>query len=334
MRKYLLFIFVFIFALFICETAAQEEQEKADTLDTEEKWESDTLDTAEDWDDEAEEWDDECEDEDFDNEWSWHNEDFMDFEFNGRPTMELLYLQSDMGLKSIGSKFNKAGAAGVRLGYSTLRDYEDYIIRYKNGFIFLSNFSKDFKPKDEETAKLNAELWRFGFGTMNGYGYKFGGSAIIPYQTNSMVWTRFDIKKPSGVLHTLTPADSAEENMLDQYNGTFRFGQMTEAGIRVQVIPLLSLNAGFERSLVFSRFMVWKQLGSAVIEWAGLGAADFFVREVLDSSPAAGPIINFLLKNAVTFGMYQLRRDKMAWPFDTAAPLTIDSWKFGVTFTF
>jgi|GEM_PF-327573 len=343
MRKYLLIFFFAVFALFSADSFAQEDQEDTDTLETEDTWEGESVD----WED------DECEDEDWEDSWSWDDDNFMDFEFNGRPTMELLYLSSEMGLKSIGTKFNPAGAAGVRLGYSSLREYEGPIIRYKNGFIFLSNFNKDFRSKEEDAIKLNAELWRFGFGTMSGYGYQFGGSAIIPYQTNSMVWTRLDFQKPAGIqlfaLNGKYPntdvqleggfapdgINQTEENeILDQFNETFRFGQMTEAGIRVQVIPLLSFNAGFERSLVFPRFMVWKSLGSSVIEWVGLGAADFFTREVLNSSPAAGPIINFLLKNAVSFGMYQLRRDKMAWPFDSAFPLTIDSWKFGLTFSF
>lgn len=334
MRRYLLLILFLAFTLFSTATFAQEDQDNTDTLETEDTWENDT----ENMDDE--DWEEDCE-EDWDNNWSWEDDNFMDFEFNGRPTMELLYLSSEFGLKSIDSKFNQAGAAGIRLGYSSLREYDQYVIRYKNGFIFLSNFSKDFRSNEEDAIKLNAELWRFGFGTMTGYGYKFGGSAIVPYQTNSLVWTRMDFPEsftdPVGIPRDPDPNHDEfikQSETLKLFDESFRFGTMTEAGIRVQVIPLLSFNAGFERSLVYPRFMVWKSLGSQVIEWAGLGAADFFVHEVLDSSPAAGPIINFLLKNAVTFGMYQLRRDKMAWPFDTDAPLTIDSWKFGLTFAF
>lgn len=326
MRKYLLLFFMFVFAIFSSETFAQEDQDETDSVQVE----NELGESQDEWEDD--EWED-CEDDEWDSNWSWDDDDFMGFEFNGRPTMELLYLSSEMGLKSIGTKFNQAGAAGVRLGYSSLREYEEYIIRYKNGFIFLSNFSDDFRSKEAEAGKLKADVWRFGFGSMTGYGYKFGSSAIIPYQTNSFDWTRLDFSRPA-TMDLNNDALTRENETLNLFDESFRFGSMTEAGIRFQVIPLLNFNVGFERSLVYPRFMVWKSLGSSVIEWIGLGATDAFVREVLDSSPAAGPIINFLLKNAVSFGMYQLRRDKMAWPFATAAPLTIDSWKFGVTFAF
>jgi hypothetical protein len=32
--------------------------------------------------------------------------------------------------------------------------------------------------------------------------------------------------------------------------------------------------------------------------------------------------------------MYQLRQEKMNWPFNTAPPLAYDQFKFGVTFVF
>jgi hypothetical protein len=125
-----------------------------------------------------------------------------------------------------------------------------------------------------------------------------------------------------------------DDNTLKLFNDSFRFGTMTEGGIRIRFIPLISVNAGYERAIVFPRHLFWKHVGSMAIEWAGIGAIDFFVREVMDESPAAGPIISFILKNGLSYGMYQLRREKMNWPFDSAEPLTLDTWRFGLTFTF
>jgi len=62
--------------------------------------------------------------------------------------------------------------------------------------------------------------------------------------------------------------------------------------------------------------------------------ADYFVEEVMSSTPAAGPIVNFFLKNGLSFAFYQLKRTKMNWPFASAAPLTYEAFKVGVKFTF
>ncbi len=56
--------------------------------------------------------------------------------------------------------------------------------------------------------------------------------------------------------------------------------------------------------------------------------------EVFESSPAAGPIVNFLLKNALAYGFYELRQEKMNWPFNSEAPIAYDQFKFGVTVVF
>ena len=58
------------------------------------------------------------------------------------------------------------------------------------------------------------------------------------------------------------------------------------------------------------------------------------INKIFKSSPAAGPVVNFLLKNALAYGIYELRKDKMNWPFKSEAPITYDQFKFGVTFVF
>ncbi|HSP87628.1 MAG TPA: hypothetical protein VLN45_05810, partial [Ignavibacteriaceae bacterium] len=66
----------------------------------------------------------------------------------------------------------------------------------------------------------------------------------------------------------------------------------------------------------------------------GHWALDSFVDEIMDSSPYAAPIVGFVLKCALSYGVYELRQDKMNWPFKSAAPLAYDQFKFGMTFTF
>lgn len=59
-----------------------------------------------------------------------------------------------------------------------------------------------------------------------------------------------------------------------------------------------------------------------------------FIRRIFDSSPVAGPIFYLVLKSALGYGLYELRQEKMNWPFSSAPPLSIKSIQFGMTFTF
>jgi hypothetical protein len=143
-------------------------------------------------------------------------------------------------------------------------------------------------------------------------------------------WTNIDFSNP---LNYLTIID-ADQNILKYYDESFRFGTSTEAGVRYQALKNIVLDAGYERAIVFQRHLFWKWTGSALIESVAQGLADMFVDEVFDSSPTAAPIVNFLLKNGLSYGLYELRQKKMNWPFPSEAPISYDQFKFGVTFVF
>lgn len=266
-----------------------------------------------------------------------HDYGFIQFHhFSGKPTIEATYGNSKIGIKSFGKLSNRGfanvGSAELKLSYSSLDEFEDYIVRYKNRFFFVSNNTTDLISKKSTSGDLGSDMWRFGFGVQDGYGYKFGSSAVVPYTSNSFMWSRVEWNLSGRTaLSELLPE---EFNTLNLFNNSFRFGSMTEGGIKLQLVPLFTLNAGYERSVIFPRYLVWKQLGSLMIEAVAITMADGFTGEVLDSSPAAGPIVNFLLKNGISYAIYQLRREKMNWPFNSAEPLTYDTWKIGMTFTF
>lgn len=73
---------------------------------------------------------------------------------------------------------------------------------------------------------------------------------------------------------------------------------------------------------------------SSMIEVGGLFLIDSFTKNVLRNAPVAGTFVNFILKNAYEYGFYQLRKDKMNWPFTSSAPLRYNTFKLGMTFTF
>ncbi len=157
-------------------------------------------------------------------------------------------------------------------------------------------------------------------------------SSLVLYNASSIVWTRYDDGFSSPL--TQEEANSYRYGTLSVFNQSMRFGTNTEAGIIIPIAGFVNLQAQFDRTLVFPRHLVWKHLGSVMIEAIGQTAIDGFIHAIMKSSPMAGPIMNFVLKNALSYGIYELRREKMNWPFESTEPLLFDSFKAGFTFTF
>jgi len=107
-----------------------------------------------------------------------------------------------------------------------------------------------------------------------------------------------------------------------------------EGGVKLRLVPLVIIDVGFERAIVFRRHLFWKWVGSVALEGMANWGMDAFIDRVLQSSPAAVPVVSFVLKNALSYGVYQLRKDTMNYPFDSEAPLFLDTFKFGATFVF
>lgn len=275
------------------------------------------------------------EDKDKEKKWRWEWEfDDIDFSFRkSKPTISLQYGMGQIQRDDMGSSIADPGLFELKLGY--MRDKQawrsDNIIKHNFRYIFLSNISNDISGKEGSGIDLATDTWKFGFGRSSGYGYKLSeSSAIIPYYTYTLNWSRVDFTKPD--IRTFVP--DTDGDIIDYYDESFRFGTSSEGGLRIKFIDNIALEAGYERSIVFQRHLFWKWAGSAVIEGAAQGLLDTFINEIFESSPAAGPIVNFVLKNALAYGIYELRQEKMNWPFSSEAPLTFDQFKVGVTFMF
>ena len=263
----------------------------------------------------------------YDDEDSYHNFN-IDFHLHGNPTIETNYGFSKNSLNLLTGKFNKANLAELKLGYTNEYNVSntESIMKYNSSYFGISNSSYKLAKKSF-SSDLDGDMWRFAAGWDRGYGYKPSQkSAIIFYNGNAFTLSRLKIDNPI--------PDIADSLSLNMFRDAFRYGQKTEAGMKIQIIPQLVLNASYERAQVFPRWLFWKWAGGAIIEVAAQSMVDEFVDKILDSTPMAAPVINFLLKNGLSYGIYELRKDKMNWPFNTPAPFMTDSYKFGVTFIF
>jgi hypothetical protein len=206
---------------------------------------------------------------------------------------------------------------------------EGTLVEYRYDYFTIANISNDLR-RNVRAGELASDTWRFGVAWEKGFGYLLWDAenrpALILYKTDGIIWSRLDVRgdldaAPGGTL-------------LGQFEDGTRFGTKTEAGVKFRIAPLVIVDAGFERSIAFRRHIFWPWIGSVAVEGAGQWLIDRFVDRILDSSPAAVPVVNFVLKNALAFGAYQLRREKMYAPFGSEPPLFSQGFKVGVTFVF
>lgn len=202
--------------------------------------------------------------------------------------------------------------------------------------LLFQKLKQNYIPKKAKYDELTFNLFRFGFGKRTGYGYDFNSVRILPYTQEAAVWSKLDMKDyPVSIFPTILYNDAINDTeILQRYDGQFRFGTLNEGGIRLELASLISFNAGYETAVVFPRHLFWKHLASYAIESIAQHTLDNFIREVVASSPYAGPIVNFVLKNGLSYAFYTFKKEKMNWPFNTETPLTYEGIKFGVTFTF
>ncbi|MBI3259577.1 MAG: hypothetical protein HYZ54_08915 [Ignavibacteriae bacterium] len=271
---------------------------------------------------------------DDDDDWTDLKEDFLpdiSFKFRQeRPVIEPTYLISMVKHRELNStSFANLGGFDLRLGYAKKEEnkYSKSLIDYKMTCLFVGYNSKDFATSKPETGNIESSILRFGFGDKEGLGYEVDNDvSIVPYHATSALWTRLSV-------NTL-PADTLDAATVNLFNDTFRFGKQAEAGILIQFTKNSGITLGYEYSVIFPRHLFWYWAGSEVIDGIVQGATDNFVRAISKSSPNAAPIVAFILKNGISYGMYELRKKNMNWPFNTAPAMTYNAFKIGVNMAF
>jgi len=262
--------------------------------------------------------------------WTWEFDVLGDWVNWGKkmPTISVLYGFTNISNRNISDPFSDANMLELQLGHTKRKTshYSEKILKYNFKYLYFSYISSDLVGSSSNQNELNSKNWRIGFAGSEGYGYKLGSVAFILYSSFSFDWTKVDYKNLA--------TNPEDQITLDRFEDGIRFGTGSDGGIRIVATSLITFDLNYQRSIAFERHLFWKWAGSAIIEEVANGLLDMFIKEIFRSSPAAGPIVNFLLKNALAFGIYELRQEKMNWPFPSTSPLSFDSFRFGATFTF
>jgi hypothetical protein len=241
--------------------------------------------------------------------------------------VELSYGVSSPRHRSFGGDLDRVGSLEVKLGYSRARPKIDNVADLSDKYLFFNYASSDLFGRVHGPAKVKSEISRFGFGGRGGYAYDFTTSYLYPYSQTSLQWARVNAGRPNG----LSANDAAT---LDRYDGKFRFSASGEAGVAFGLAEIVAVRAGYEVMVIYPRHVLWPWAGSFGIALVGMGAISHFGEDIVEASPALGPILYTLLRSGVVFGYSLLVRDNQYWPFSSETPITADGFKFGITLTF
>jgi len=278
--------------------------------------------------------------------WKWESDksgdkyfyDFdydFDFDFigmNRKPAISLNVGMTQLKRKDLQTE-NLADPLSFELKLGTVKQKNIYekenLIKEHYNYFVISNYSSYLKNKNSKLSDINTDTWKFGFGNQKGYGYKLSQSfAIIPYTESSLNWSRVNFAYDTNFVN------NNDIKIMEMYDESFRFGNSSAGGVKVQMFNNLAVDFSYERQIVFQRVLFWKWAGSSIVELASQGLLDNFIDRIFESSPYAAPIVSFVLKNALSYGIYELRQEKMNWPFNSESPLSFDQFKVGVTFIF
>lgn len=267
---------------------------------------------------------------------SYFNDNVMDFIYTSRPMIEVNYGIGYPGHTQFTDEFAAVGNWDLKLGKSERKIFKGILLDETERYIFGSYISSAQQNYIDTDGDVLTDSYRFGFGSRDGIGY--GGSflSVTPYVSQDFVWTKLDDFSDS-----LKPAPNTEPSsnydILDDYWGTFRFGDKATYGAKLEFASLFQLNAYFETSVVYRRYLFWYWSGSFLVSQIGYNILSRFTDEIVDSSPVIGPIVNFALKAGYLYGYYLLRRENMNWPFNQSGnepALTFETINIGFSMVF
>ena len=173
---------------------------------------------------------------------------------------------------------------------------------------------------------------------MDGSGYKFGGNSNLKLLTGSnMAWYWLDYSyadekppPPSGGEPTIQYADI---NCFEPFS-SIRFGTKYRSEVSFQFMRGVSICGEANRMVIFPRTLFWKYVGSEMVYSIGGGVVSYFTGKIKTSNPYVYPVVDFILKTGLNFGISELQKDKMNWPYNTAPPLIIDQYRIGLQLEF
>ncbi|MDH4069868.1 MAG: hypothetical protein OEV30_05540 [Ignavibacteria bacterium] len=248
-------------------------------------------------------------------------------EGNYKPFVEAYAGYGLMNHRAVAVTLPEIGIVGGKLGFREMRPVKRWGMRVEERFVIGAYGSSSSSIGSDGTSGLSGEYWRIGTGQRVGYGWTIARQPLIPYHQYSFNYMEPSMLVPSAI----TGQDSM--TLARAVDGG-RFAVTTEGGLHTELFQSIGISAGYEMSILYTRFVFAEWLGSYLIGASAVAVISAFSEEIVDSSPLFGPILYFVLRNGVAYGVFYASREQMNWPFSSETPLVIDAFKLDVSIKF
>lgn len=253
-----------------------------------------------------------------------------------KPYLDVYYGKAQLSRQGMTGEISNTDIYGIAIGVKKEKEHkesDEVIIQDKNGISLTLGEAKNLQQGDSlfqgvSLTKTNAlDFWSLGFINGMGYGYQWGSSTLMLTVEDNISWTSINPRT-----YSLMQGPADWQNIMD-FDGTMRLSSSMTSSLEFRVSNTLSLTGGYTWNQVMPRHLFWYWMGSEIIEGLAGNAVDRLIENFTEMSPKSQPVMHFVLKSAVLYGMKEMRRKYMNWPFETASPLNITYWNIGVGLT-
>jgi len=231
-----------------------------------------------------------------------------------------------MNHKGVSATLPKLGLVGGKFGFREMQPVKRSGMRLKEHFA-IGTYGTSSTAGSSGADGMTGTYWRIGTGQRIGYGWTIGRQPLVPYHQYT-----FNYMEPViGIPGSVSRGDSMT---LARATDGGRFAMTTEGGVHAELFGALGVSAGYEMSILYTRVVFPEWFASYLIGASAVGVISAFSEEIVDSSPVLGPILYFVLRNGVAYGIFYAWRDQMNWPFASETPLVLDTFKLDVSIKF
>jgi hypothetical protein len=243
------------------------------------------------------------------------------------PIIEGSYGYSLFDHKLFSADLPVAGAVGLKLGFREIKHFKTWGKKLDERFMFGSYANSTVPPGKQGSGNLDGEWWRVGVGQRSGYGWEIGKQSVIPYHQYSFNYIDTKFKNTD----SLALEDST---LVSRVMGKGRLSMSTEGGLAVELFSSLSASAGYEASIIYTRLVFPQWICSYLLLGSSVAIMSNFAEEIVSTSPVLGPILYFVLRNAVADGFFYMARGDMNWPFPSETPFMTHTFKIDLSLRF
>ena len=226
------------------------------------------------------------------------------------------------------------------LGFEQYEEAGESILEYTNYGLYgvmLSDETELLATQTEGAQQFS--LGAIGFTTSKGYGWQFGKNQklILGIEDGigfAQLGYNYDVPQDPDPENEVYADRNQYERLQYTYTDGTRWTQYFRSYIKYQPTDLVSLDVSYGRQIVFPRYLFWYATVSGLVSGTADGLTNIFVSRVMKSYENAAPIVHFVLKTGLAFAFYQLQKDNMHWPINTAPALTTNNFNAGLTFHF